>query len=257
MQISDERFILGIMIKIIDAHCHIQSTQDIAHMLSRADDMGVVGAICNATSPADWGRIIELAQKYAGLYGCIGVHPWHIAGLAPGWDDKMREMLRQFPTLMVGEVGLDKNHPDMPIQESVFISQMKIAGDLARPIFVHCVGAWDRVLHILKNYRGARPRALIAHAFAGSRDIMERLGAEYGFYFSYSPDILNDNRTRLVDTVRETPIERILIESDAATPDIVPDVLRRVAEIKSIAVADVADIVYKNTIRIIRNGQIA
>lgn len=257
MQISDERFILGIMIKIIDAHCHIQSTQDIAHMLSRADDMGVVGAICNATSPADWGRIIELAQKYAGLYGCIGVHPWHIAGLAPGWDDKMREMLRQFPTLMVGEVGLDKNHPDMPVQESVFISQMKIAGDLARPIFVHCVGAWDRVLHILKNYRGARPQALIAHAFAGARDIMERLGAEYGFYFSYSPDILNDNRTRLVDTVRETPIERILIESDAATPDIVPDVLRRVAEIKSIAVADVADIVYKNTIRIIRNGQIA
>ena len=257
MQISDERFILGIMIKIIDAHCHIQSTQDIAHMLSRADDMGVVGAICNATSPADWGRIIELTQKYAGLYGCIGVHPWHIAGLAPGWNDKMHEMLRQFPTLMVGEVGLDKNHTDMPVQESVFISQMKIAGDLGRPIFVHCVWAWDRVLHILKNYRGARPRALIAHAFAGSRDIMERLGTEYGFYFSYSPDILNDNRTRLVDTVRETPIERILIESDAATPDIVPDVLRRVAEIKSIAVADVADIVYKNTIRIIRNGQIA
>ncbi len=257
MQISDERFILGIMIKIIDAHCHIQSTQDIAHMLSRADDMGVVGAICNATSPADWGRIIELAQKYAGLYGCIGVHPWHIAGLAPGWGDKMREMLRQFPTLMVGEVGLDKNHPNITTQESVFISQMKMAGDLVRPMFVHCVGAWDRVLHILKNYRGARPRALIAHAFAGSRDIMERLGAEYGFYFSYSPDILNNNRTRLVDTVRETPIERILIESDAATPDIVPDVLRRVAEIKSIAVADVADIVYKNTIRIIRNGQIA
>lgn len=245
------------MSKYIDAHCHLQDCTDINAVLQNMTAAGVAGAICNATSPADWGRIIELAQKYAGLYGCIGVHPWHIAGLALGWGDKMHEMLRQFPTLMVGEVGLDKNHPNMPVQESVFISQMKIAGDLARPIFVHCVGAWDRVLHILKNYRGARPRALIAHAFAGSRDIMERLGAEYGFYFSYSPDILNDNRTRLVDTVRETPIERILIESDAATPDIVPDVLRRVAEIKSIAVADVADIVYKNTIRIIRNGQIA
>lgn len=245
------------MPKYIDSHCHLQDCTDINSAISHMTAAGVVGAICNATSPTDWDIVVDLSQKYSCVYGCIGVHLWNIVGLIPGWNDKMREILRRFPTLMVGEVGLDKNHPNMPTQESVFISQMKIACDMARPIFIHCVGAWERMLHILKLNRRNLPPVMIAHSFTGSVEIMQRLASEYDFYFSYSPVIMDTGRVRVAECIRMTPSNRILVESDNSNPAVVVDVIRRIAEIKSIAMNDMADIVYKNTIGILENGQTA
>lgn len=256
MQISDERFILGIMIKIIDAHCHIQSTQDIAHMLSRADDMGVVGAICNATSPRDWDNVIKICNKYDNIYGCVGVHPWHIATVAGDdtWVAHMCELLHQTPNLMVGEIGLDKNYPDLDAQERIFIAQLNIAYEYNRPAFIHCVGAWNRILYILKKQKSRLPKIMVAHAFSGPTDIIERLISQYNFYFSYSPMITDARHRRAIDAVHHTPDCRILVESDA--PDIsgAANVLHHIANIKSVAVDKIADTIYKNIIMVLNNG---
>ena len=93
---------------------------------------------------------------------------------------------------------------------------------------------------------------MVAHAFTGSIDIMRTLADGYGFYFSYSPMIMDGRRGRLIDTVRQTPISRILIESDDANPVEVMSVARRVAEIKSVDLDEVTNTIYKNTIGILK-----
>ena len=64
--------------------------------------------------------------------------------------------------------------------------------------------------------------------------------------------IMDGRRGRLIDTVRQTPMSRILIESDDANPAKVISVARRVAEIKSVDLGEVADTIYKNTTEILK-----
>ena len=240
------------MQKYFDAHCHLQNVSNVADVMARAADVGVCGAVCNGTNPADWADVLRIARNVPGVYGAVGVHPWYVQNIASNWATRMREILTEFPDIMVGEIGLDKYRPAPELQENIFIDCLDMAAEFSRPAFIHCVGAWNRVLQILKSRRNRLPRAMVAHAFAGSIDIMRTLADGYGFYFSYSPMIMDGRRGRLIDTVRQTPISRILIESDDANPVEVMSVARRVAEIKSVDLDEVTDTIYKNTIGILK-----
>ena len=63
--------------------------------------------------------------------------------------------------------------------------------------------------------------------------------------------ILDGRRSQLLDIVRQTPDNRILIESDGTNPAIVVDVAKRIAEIKGVANEQMADIIYNNTVGIL------
>jgi len=63
--------------------------------------------------------------------------------------------------------------------------------------------------------------------------------------------IADARRARLISAVRNTPNDRILVESDCDNPALVVDVTRRIAEIKSVAAEKMADIIYNNTIGIL------
>ena len=243
--------IIFCMTKYIDAHCHLQNVGDVSGVLNTANMVGVCGVICNATSPLDWERVIKLMHNHGAVYGCIGVHPWCIQNLPQNWATQMQNILSENPSVMVGEVGIDKHHPNIPAQMEIFAVQLDFAYKFNRPIFIHCVGAWERVLQILKSRHNQLPRVMVAHAFAGSADIISELVEKYNFYFSYSPMIADARRARLISTVRNTPNDRILVESDCDNPALVVDVTRRIAEIKSVAAEKMADIIYNNTIGIL------
>lgn len=240
------------MQKYFDAHCHLQNASRVADVMARAADAGVCGAICNGTTPADWADVLCIARNVPGVYSAIGVHPWYVQNTVSDWATRMREILTDCPDIMVGEIGLDKYRPAPELQENIFIDCLDMAAEFSRPAFIHCVGAWNRVLQILKSRRNRLPRAMVAHAFAGSVDIMRTLADGYDFYFSYSPMIMDGRRGRLIDTVRQTPMSRILIESDDTDPAKVISVARRVAEIKSVDLDEVADTIYKNTTEILK-----
>lgn len=247
---GDDRIIC--VMKYIDVHCHLQNADNIGATLNAAQSVGVCGAICNATAPDDWARVRQIAREYKSVRGAIGVHPWRIHDLSGDvWARDMYDILRDNPDLMIGECGLDKFHPDMSQQLNVFDTQLQMATELGRPVFIHCVGAWDKMFQILKSRKSHLPMIMVAHAFNGSAEILTRLINEYNFYISASPMILDNRRTRLLDAMRGAPINRILIESDGTNPADVISVAGRVADIKNVAQSEIADIIYENTIGIL------
>ena len=239
--------------KYLDAHCHIISDADI----SRARAAGVDGLVMNAARPDEWARVVDIMARHADVWGAIGVHPWYVGNLAAGWDAHMYDMLRQYPNLMVGEVGLDKNHPDMPAQENVLTRQIDIAARLGRTLHVHCVGAWDRMQYILAHAGCKLPRMLF-HSFAGAPEIMDALGTRYDAYFSFGGDVLDPRRTRVRTVVMHADAARILVESDATTPNPVPwvlaDVVAQIAALRGASETALATTIYNNTLRIMQNG---
>ncbi len=233
----------------IDAHCHFDF--DAAPHAGGA----VRHFICNATDESQWSGLSDLPRdKYSVAFG---VHPWHVSGAAPGWDLRLGDMLVRFPHAMVGEIGLDRARDDFELQMSVFRRQMEIAHDFNRAVHIHCVRAWDVMLAELGR---VRLPAVVVHGFNASIDIMHDLYRRGNVYMSFGASVLRGASTRLVACITDTPMDRILVESDATPSNsdaVIPNIVAAIAKIKNIDNNTTADIIYNNSIRIINNGQIA
>lgn len=218
-----------VMKKIIDAHCHLFDC-------NLPDN---IGAIVNAANLADWGAVIECANKSASVFGTIGVHPWCVADLTDGWDVCLRDLLIANPDIMVGEIGLDKHKPDMDLQQDVFARQLEIAADLERGAHVHCVGAWDKMFKVLKAHKSKMPPFMLFHRFSGNRADVARLVANCNAYFSF-----RDVR----DVINDVPRARVLIETDSDNPAQIVAVADKIS-----CVCTQADF-YENTMGMLKNG---
>ena len=221
--------------KYTDAHCHIFSAP--------ADN--IAGQVCNATTATDWEKLTQIADDRTRV--CIGIHPWHIDSAPNDWDTRMRKILGSNPRIMVGEIGIDKYHPNIDKQIEIFTRQIEISTEFDRPIHLHCVGAWDKVLHILKS---RRPRApIVAHAFGGNAEIMAGL-SEYNTCFSYVA-----RNGRINDTAGVAAMERILVESDSDTSatqaEILTTTTREIAKLRGCDTRELNGQINKNFIGVI------
>lgn len=243
------------MQKYINAHCHLQNFNNVAQVLQNAEFVGIYGFISDAASVNDWEKLLELKKKYENVHVGIGIHPWYINEYSESVLEYMRNILKNNPDIMVGEIGLDKYKADIKKQESIFETQLGLACEFNRSVHIHCVGAWDRLLHILKGLREKVPHLMVLHGFAGSVEISRSLLREYNVFFSFSP-VINNWKSRL-NVIKEMPLDRVLVESDDANPDVILEVVKKIAEVLGLSAAQVADVIYDNSQRFLKDGQAA
>lgn len=233
------------MQRYIDAHCHIGC--------GAADD-AVTAFFCNSGTPNDWADILAASASDARIYPCVGVHPWCATGVAEDWDVRLRDLLVSYPRAMVGEIGLDKARPNIDIQCDIFAKQLKIAADMGRAAHIHCVQAWGKMLEILHG--GNLPPAIIFHGFGGAPEIMRQiLQLDSAVYFSYSAAVANTRFKTMRRAVIDTPMDRILIESDgamSASHAALVAAATAISDIKHIDIATMTDTLYQNADRIIK-----
>lgn len=242
------------MPKYIDIHCHLQNVPDLEIVLNSAEKSGVVCCVCNSTSEKDWTKLLDLSKNYSAVKCAFGIHPWNVKDLREGWEQRLTEVLNQNSEFMVGEIGLDKYKPDMDLQEKVFCAQLGIATRLKRTANIHCVGVWDKMLHILKERGKEIPPKLIFHSYNGGADVMGRLLSLGNVYFSYSPLVFTDGHNKLKESAVATPHDRILIESDNEKIENVIKVAERLAEMRDAEKSDFIKQVYENSKRVLNNG---
>lgn len=222
--------------KIIDAHSHIDYiTHDV--------QTGVVGTICCATNESQWKNLIDLWTKDKTIYSAFGIHPWFINTIQNGFEKRLYELLKLNEKFMVGEIGVDKYKPDMESQIDIFVKQLNVAVELNRTVFLHCVGAWDKILHILKQYK--KTPTIVAHDFNGGPEILNTLIKNYDFMFS----IHRADKPTEIQRIEEIPVDKILVESDAKSDVVLSDVVDKISIIKE--QENISDIIYENTQRII------
>lgn len=232
------------MLLFSDAHCHLQNATNPDMAINQARAHGVGKIVCAATHPDDWHSVCNIVSQHHDIHGTVGIHPWHATNIVPMWRDKMIQILIQNPKLQIGEIGLDKYHPNMDTQIDIMCAQMKIAADLKRGVWIHCVGAWDKILKILKDQRNNRPPYTVFHKFNGDVGIIERLINEYNAYFSFA----NNPKPQ---TIAAIPIERILTESDSDTPTDVVQNAQNIANILNMDLNQLTSIVNNNLTKVL------
>ena len=224
--------------KIIDSHTHIDYiTCDL--------QPEVVGCVCCAVVQSDWNNIVDLAKQDKRVYGAFGVHPWFVESLKDGVDIRLENLLKTDSDYMVGEIGLDKHKPNMEKQVEVFVAQLDVAVKLKRTVFLHCVGAWDKILHILKQYKQNELPMLVVHNFDENDTILKQLLKYENVFFSTSKNVVYDRNYR----IEQIPMNRILIETDAKKDVLLKDVLIRIITIKNDD--GVPEIIYNNTLKVL------
>lgn len=233
----------------IDVHCHLSEN------MQEPNKALVRFALVNSATEDDWQNIIKLSKRNIGFVGALGIHPWYVKSLKTGWQNRLKQLLIEEPELSVGEIGLDKHKPDIDKQEQVFIEQLNIACELQRTLSLHCVGAWDRVFQVFKSFQKRLPKYIICHSFNGSLDILNRLVKDYGAYISYSPMVIKSDSDKVKNLIKETPKDKLLIESDSSDTSLCLQVADFIATIRP--EEDIINQIYENGLLVVRNGQIA
>src|SRR5207253_1357166 len=113
----------------------------------------------------------------------------------------------------IGESGLDFHYDHSPrdVQERVFRSHIAASRASGLPLIVHAREADAEIAGILRE-EGASSGVL--HCFSSGRALAEA-ALELGFYISISGIVTFRNAEDLRAIVRDVPLDRLLVETDA------------------------------------------
>jgi len=190
--------------------------KDLDATIERAVTAGVTTMVLTGTSVEESQRAAALAEQHPGaLYSTAGVHPHDAKSCDDGTLGALRELLAQPQVVAVGECGLDFNRDfsPRPVQEKWFAEQVALAVELNAPLFVHERDAHERLLGILGEFPTLPP--LVVHCFTGEGEVMRKY-VERDFHIGITGWICDERRgTHLRDLVREIPVGRLMVETDA------------------------------------------
>jgi TatD DNase family protein len=165
-------------------------------------------------SSGEWAiqnRYLNFESLEEGNNYSIGLHPWHIDTNWPTQFQLLTKYSTQKNVLAIGEAGLDKIcKTDWALQQTVFIKQLQLAKELNKPIIIHCVKAWDEVLHTLKNENIFVP--VIFHGFNKNEKLAKRI-TDAGYFLSFGKALQKGTTQQVLATV---PINQFFLETDDA-----------------------------------------
>lgn len=196
---------------MFDAHAHLPESSDFS---LPADYSACVCATCEADFPL----LEKLHAENAKLVPAFGIHPWFLKTRSENWEQNLRAACRRNPIAQVGEIGLDtcrRGVPAIAEQCEIFEAQLALAAELRRRAVVHCVGAWGKMMEILRRRHASGTLGeTLFHGFSGSPEIARELLA-LGADFSFSARQLETPSRKLANVLALLPPTRVFSESDA------------------------------------------
>jgi TatD DNase family protein len=254
----------------VDSHTHVDMPDfdaDRDEVIARAREAGLVEMLVvgGVDEGAGHRRALDVAARYA-LPATAGVHP-HEAKLAgERVYDELRGLAAEGRIVAIGEIGLDFHYDQSPrpVQREVFRRQMRLAREAGLPVVVHTREADDETASILEE-EGAGETGGVVHCFTGGHDLARRALA-LGFCLSFSGIVAFPRAAVIQQVARETPADRLLVETDAPflappphrgkrnEPAFVVEVARRVAELRGESLEAVSAAVRDNYARLFRRA---
>lgn len=249
--------------RMIDSHCHLADTQfadDLDDVIARAAKAGVKHMVTIADTLDEAEACIRIAEKHPHIFATVGVHPHHAKDWVKGDGEKMQDMVRGSTKVKaIGEIGLDYhyNHSPKGAQRAVFLEQLTLSRELSLPAVIHCREAVNDVRAIISE---VEPLQLVLHCCTEKWDDVAWF-IEHGYMLSFTGIATYPKSTDIRHTIKECPLEKMMIETDAPylapqkhrgkrnEPAFVVDVAACIAKEKKIDVQEVAAQTTKNAVQ--------
>jgi TatD DNase family protein len=202
---------------LIDTHTHLDDARyndDRDAMIARAREAGVGAFVTIGCDLSTSRAAVALADQYSFVYASIGVHPHEVKHIGDGWYDEFRRLVKNKKVVAYGEIGLDYhyNHSSPKDQRDRFREQIQLARELNLPVIIHTREAQEDTIAILKEEKASDVGGVF-HCFSGDAWLAKD-ALDLGFYLSFSGILTFQNATMLREIAKNTPLDRVLIETD-------------------------------------------
>lgn len=159
---------------LVDTHAHVHFNaykDDMDEVIKRSLDKGVIMNLVGTQSDTSQ-KGIEVAEKYAGVYASVGLHPEHLfskwvdeeetpfQSREENFDYEYYKKLASHPKVIaIGECGLDlyriptgmTAEQMLPKQKEVFLQHIKLAQEMNLPMVIHCREAHEHLIEVLRS----------------------------------------------------------------------------------------------------------
>jgi len=214
--------------EVIDTHCHLTFeplSGDVEDVLARSRATGVCGWVTVGTDSGHNRKAVELANRFENVRAAVGIHPHYASKVRAKDLHELKRLGQNNHVVAVGETGLDFHYNYSPpaAQRRVFAEQLKIAGELGKPVIVHSREAFDETLEVLDN-SAAGVEKVVFHCFTGSAEQAKVL-LEKGFHLSFTGVVTFRNANAVRRAAEVVPLERMMLETDC--PFMSPEPVRK------------------------------
>ncbi|WP_096186139.1 TatD family hydrolase [Evansella halocellulosilytica] len=203
---------------LFDTHVHLNADQfetDTEETIARARDAGVKQMVVVGFDEKTILKAMELVESEEGLYAAVGWHPVDAIDLEQRHLDWIEQLAAHPKVVAIGETGLDYHWDKSPkdVQKEVFRKQIHLAKKVNLPIIIHDRNAHEDIVEIL-NEEDAKEVGGIMHCFGGDLDIAKKC-LDMNFHISFGGPVTFKNAKLPKEVVKEIPLDRLLIETDA------------------------------------------
>ena len=263
----------GLPIPVVDNHAHLDISRDgnelpdIQAVIDAATAVGVPRMVQIGCDLPGARFTIDAIERYAALLGGVALHPneaprLHAQGELDAARTEIEALASHERVRVIGETGLDyfRTGPEgVAAQQDSFRWHIDLAKRTGKALQIHDRDAHDDVLRILAE-EGA-PELTVLHCFSG--DIaMARRCVELGYFLSFSGTVTFKNARDLRNALAVTPLENLLVETDAPfltpvphrgatnAPYLVPLTVRAMASVLNVDVPTLCTAVAANSERV-------
>lgn len=247
--------------EFIDTHSHLYDEafageEDAA--VARAREAGVNQIIFPDIDSQSRGAMFAFADRHPGvIFPCLGLHPTSVNA---SWKEELTLVESHLDKKIwaIGEIGLDCywSKEFLKEQQEVMRIQLEFAAKKNLPVIIHSRESTELIINILKECKHLNPKGVF-HAFSGSIETYREI-QKLGDWYIGIGGVLTYKKASIAETVKDIPLERILLETDSPylTPvpfrgkrnesGYIPYIADRLAEILSKDISEIADITTEN-----------
>ncbi len=245
----------------IDTHAHIylnEFAHDLPAVLDRAWQQNLDKILMPAIDSATHGDMIDVETKYPDrVLSMMGLHPTSVKAAFRKELAVLDRYFEERKFVAVGETGLDY-YWDLSYKEEqveAFEYQMELAIRYAVPVVIHSRESTDDCIQMVEK-KVQRGLTGVFHCFGGSREQALKI-LNLGFYLGIG-GVLTFKKSGLDEVMRDLPLDQVVLETDAPylapvpyrgkrnEPSYLPKVAGKLAEIKQLTEAEIAEITSRN-----------
>ena len=241
---------------LIDTHCHLYKEYygDIDNIIKLSKENNVMDYINNGCDAKSNIEVLKSVEKYPSVYGALGIHPEYFENYTLDDIKFIEDNLSNPKIVAIGEIGLDYHYSKENKDEQIKLLelQLELAEKYDIPVIIHSREATEDTINTLKKYNVKG----VIHSFSGSLETA-RIYIKMGYLLGIN-GVITFKNCNLKDTLKEIPIENIVLETDSPyltpvpfrgkqnNPSHILDIAKFIGEIYDLSLEEVTKVTTDN-----------
>lgn len=206
--------------KLVDSHSHLfleEFSEDLPLVMARAQEAGVTHIFMPNIDSTTIGPMLGVCSQYKGYcYPMIGLHPTSVnANYEQELEVVARELASPNQYVAIGEIGMDLYWDKTYLKEQQLALDKQIGWALEYnlPVVIHCREAFEYIYKVLDPYKSTSLKGIF-HSFTGTSQEAACM-MEFTDFLIGINGVVTFKKSSLPEVLRDIPLNRIVLETDA------------------------------------------